>query len=346
MLLMLDAHLQTHEINSLIEKLSWMGIQAIATQDEGEKFLIVVSGLDEHVNLSHFTELSGIRNVVPLTQKYKLGSRIIKKNRTIISAGSQVIGDPSKVVIMAGPCAIENEQQIEQVAAIVAKCGGTILRGGAYKPRTSPYDFQGLENSGLKLLETAAKKYNLLTISEVMSIEQIDVIATHIDILQIGARNMQNFNLLRAVAKSNKPILLKRGLSATYMEWLLAAEYILSSGNPNVILCERGIRTFETYTRNTLDLAAVPVLKELSHLPIIVDPSHGVGIRQFVPDLARAAIAAGADGVMVEIHPNPEKALSDGPQSLTFPQFEAMMLSLHKIAAAVEKTIPDIHAYV
>ena len=207
----------------------------------------------------------------------------------------------------------------------IARCGARIIRGGAFKPRTSPYSFQGLGVDGLKLLRAAADRHGLAVVTEVMTIEQIDIVAEYADLLQVGARNMQNYPLLTAVGQSSKPVLLKRGMSATIQEWLMSAEYVLSSGNPNVILCERGIRTFETATRNTLDLAAVPVIKSLSHLPIIVDPSHGVGDRRFVAPMARAAIAAGADGIMVEIHPDPDKALSDGPQSLTFEEFEGMM---------------------
>jgi 3-deoxy-7-phosphoheptulonate synthase len=240
---------------------------------------------------------------------------------------------------MAGPCSIETEAQIFACAKAVKEGGGHILRGGAFKPRTSPYAFQGLGETGLGLLQKAAKQYDLLTVTEVMDTDQIELIAAYADILQIGARNMQNFSLLKKLGCVKNPILLKRGLSATYQDLLMSAEYILSVGNPGVILCERGIRTYETYSRNTLDLAAVPILQELSHLPIIVDPSHGTGIRKMVAPMARAAIAAGADGLMVEIHPDPDKAFSDADQTLTFDQFNAMMQSLKQLAPIVGKNI-------
>jgi 3-deoxy-7-phosphoheptulonate synthase len=236
---------------------------------------------------------------------------------------------------MAGPCAVENDEQIEACAEFVAASGVQILRGGAYKPRSSPYSFQGLEEEGLRKMRRAADKYGLAVATEVMSSEQIPAVAEYADLLQVGARNMQNYQLLKDLGRAGKPVLLKRGLSATIQEWLMSAEYILNAGNPDVILCERGIRTFETATRNTLDLSAIPVIKHISHLPIIADPSHGVGIRRYVASMARAAIAAGADGVMVEVHPNPEKALSDGPQSLTFEEFSLLMNRCRIIATTI-----------
>jgi 3-deoxy-7-phosphoheptulonate synthase len=244
-----------------------------------------------------------------------------------------------EVAVMAGPCAVESEEQIEASAEFVAASGAQILRGGAFKPRSSPYSYQGLGMQGLKLLRQAADKYGLAVVTEVMTIEQIEMISEYADLLQVGARNMQNYPLLTALGHAAKPILLKRGMSATIQEWLMSAKYILTEGNPNVILCERGIRTFETATRNTLDLSAVPVIKHLSHLPIIVDPSHGVGNRRFVAPMARAAVAAGADGIMIEIHPNPDKALSDGPQSLTFEEFGLMMNRCRIIATTVGKRL-------
>lgn len=339
MLLILKPDITPAEVDSLMQKLAWMGLHAVPSQDEGRYVLAVIHGANSQVDMQQFTQLPGVVDVQAFQQKYKLTSSSTKKQRTIIQIGDKTIGSSQQVVIMVGPCSIESEQQIDAVAQQVAKSGATILRGGAFKPRTSPYEFQGLGEQGLKFMEAAAKCYGLLTISEVMSIEQIDLVATHVDILQIGARNMQNFNLLKAIGETQKPILLKRGLAATYNEFLLAAEYILSTGNSQVMLCERGIRTFENYTRNTLDIAAVPVLQSLTHLPIIVDPSHATGIRKFVPPLARAAIAAGADGIMVEVHPDPDKALSDGPQSLTLPQFSDMMTSLQVIAQAAGKCV-------
>ena len=244
-----------------------------------------------------------------------------------------------EVAVMAGPCAVESEEQIEASAAFVAASGAQILRGGAFKPRSSPYSYQGLGVEGLKLLRQAADRHGLAVVTEVMTIEQIEMISEYADLLQVGARNMQNYPLLTALGHAGKPVLLKRGMSATIQEWLMSAEYILTEGNPDVILCERGIRTFETATRNTLDLSAVPVIKHLSHLPIIVDPSHGVGNRRFVAPMARAAVAAGADGIMIEIHPNPDKALSDGPQSLTFEEFGLMMNRCRIIATTIGKRL-------
>ncbi|OGT47492.1 MAG: 3-deoxy-7-phosphoheptulonate synthase [Gammaproteobacteria bacterium RIFCSPHIGHO2_12_FULL_41_15] len=263
-----------------------------------------------------------------------LASRELKKERTVIHIEQHLIGDGTFSVI-AGPCSIESEDHIHQTANCVAVAGAHILRGGAFKPRTSPYDFQGLGKTGLKYLHDAAKKNNLLSVSEVMDTRDVDLVANFVDIVQIGSRNMQNFNLLKEVGKIQKPILLKRGLSATYMEFLLAAEYILQMGNPNVILCERGIRTFETYSRNTLDIAAVPILHELSHLPIVVDPSHGTGIRSAVPPMAYAAIAAGADGIMIEVHPDPDQAMSDAKQTISPQTFAEMMVVLRRIGQAI-----------
>ncbi|MDF3054523.1 MAG: aroF-A [Gammaproteobacteria bacterium] len=339
MILVLKSDITPVEVKRLEEKLAWMGLHAVPSQEEGRYVLTIVHGTDKQVQAEQFIQLPGVDQVLPLTQKYKLTSSEVKKQRTVIQIGNQSIGADHQVMVMAGPCAVESEEQMDITAKHVASAGATVLRGGAFKPRTSPYDFQGLGEIGLRYMQVVAKKYGLLTISEVMSIDQIDVTASHIDILQIGARNMQNFNLLKAMGETQKPILLKRGLSATYHELLLAAEYILSTGNSQVILCERGIRTFEPYTRNTLDIAAVPVLQSLSHLPVVVDPSHGVGIRQFVPALACASVAAGAHGIIVEVHPNPEQALSDGPQSLTLPQFSDMMVSLQAMAGALNKSI-------
>jgi 3-deoxy-7-phosphoheptulonate synthase len=240
---------------------------------------------------------------------------------------------------MAGPCAVESEEQIEKSAEFAAGCGAQILRGGAFKPRSSPYSYQGLGVEGLKLLRKAADRHGMAVVTEVMTIEQIDTVSRYADLLQVGARNMQNYPLLTALGHTDKPVFLKRGMSATIQEWLMSAEYILTEGNPDVILCERGIRTFETATRNTLDLSAVPVIKHLSHLPVIVDPSHGVGNRRFVSSMARAAVAAGADGIMIEIHPCPEKAMSDGPQSLNFEEFSLLMNRCRIIATTIGRRL-------
>lgn len=269
---------------------------------------------------------------------YKLASRTTQQGKTIIKIGDLKVGGKD-IIIMAGPCAIENKQQLLACGRLVKKLGGKILRGGAFKPRTSPYSFQGLEEKGLKILASVGKETGLLTITEVLKPEDVSLVAKYADILQIGARNMQNYSLLKSVGKSRKPVVLKRGLAATIEEWLAAAEYILKEGNSRVLLCERGIRTFETSTRFTLDISSIAVVKKISHLPIIVDPSHPAGQREFVPSLAKGAVAAGADGLLIEIHPQPEKALSDGPQSLNFFGFETLMVDLKLISEAIGRQI-------
>jgi len=295
-----------------------------------------VNGVDE----SQISVMDGVREVVRVSKPYKLSNRIFHPENTVIKIGDVTIGG-NKIIMMAGPCAVENEEQIHLIAEKVSKSGASILRGGAFKPRTSPYSFQGLGEEGLKYMRDAGKANKLLTVSEVMDITKIDVVCEYCDIIQIGARNMQNFILLKEVGKVDKPVLLKRGPSATYEEWLMAAEYIMSEGNEKVMLCERGIRTFETYTRNTLDIAAIPIIKKLSHLPIIVDPSHGTGRRDKVAPMARASVAAGADGLIIEVHHDPDKALSDGAQSLYPEQFNDMMNELSIIAASVNREIKN-----
>jgi 3-deoxy-7-phosphoheptulonate synthase len=285
-----------------------------------------------------FESLPGVAECVRILKPFKLASRDFVAGRTVveIGAGSNAVrvGD-REIVVVAGPCAVESWEQLEEVAVAVKACGAKLLRGGAFKPRTSPYSFQGLGEEGLKLLARAREKTGLPVVTEVMTPEAVPLVEIYADCLQIGARNMQNFNLLQAVGKASKPVLLKRGLSATLEELLMAAEYILSSGNRNVILCERGIRTFERATRNTLDLSAVAVLKQWSHLPVIVDPSHGTGQRSLVSPMARAAIACGADGLIIEVHPHPDRALSDGPQSLTPVMLAQTMEEVSAIARAV-----------
>lgn len=273
----------------------------------------------------------GVDKVVAVTESYKLVNKKFHPEDSIIKVGSTTVG-PGTLTIMAGPCAIESQDQLMQTAYAAKKAGATILRGGAYKPRTSPYSFQGLEEEGLKYMKEAREATGLAVVCEVTSLRAIEAAAKYVDMLQIGARNMQNFELLKEAGKTNIPVLLKRGLCATIDEWLNAAEYIISEGNPNIVLCERGIRTYETSTRNTLDISAVPVIRSKSHLPIIVDPSHATGVRAYVEPLAKASIAAGADGLMIEIHPCPEKALSDGPQSLTFDQFDELTKRLRPYA--------------
>ena len=280
----------------------------------------------------------GVDKVVSVTESYKLANRKFHPDPTEVKLHNTVIG-PSTLTVMSGPCAIESREQLMETAFAVKKAGATVLRGGAYKPRTSPYSFQGLETEGLKYMKEAREATGLSVICEVTSAHAIEEAVKYVDMLQIGARNMQNFELLKEAGKTSLPILLKRGLSATIDEWLNAAEYIMSEGNENVVLCERGIRTYETATRNTLDLSAVPVLRQRTHLPVIVDPSHATGVSAYVEPLAKAAIAAGADGLMIETHPWPEKALSDGPQSLTFDQFEIVMNDLKPYAQLSGRTM-------
>jgi len=279
----------------------------------------------------------GVDKIVPIMESYKLASRTFKPENSEIDVGGIKIGG-KEIIVMAGPCAVESREQLLETAEKVQKCGAQILRGGAYKPRTSPYSFQGLEEEGLKYMAEAREKTGLKIITEVISEKSIEIADKYVDMFQIGARNMQNFHLLREVGKTKKPVLLKRGLSSTIDEWLNAAEYIMSEGNYNVVLCERGIRTFETATRNTLDISAIPVIKSKTHLPIIVDPSHATGKWEYVLPLSRAAIAAGADGLIIEVHPNPKCALSDGPQSLTPENFRELCDSIKDIANLLGRT--------
>ncbi len=282
--------------------------------------------------------LDGVHEVVRITEPYKLASRTFKPSSTVVTAGEVRVGG-DEVVVMAGPCSAETDDQVQAAAAAVRRAGAKVLRGGAFKPRSSPYSFQGLGEDGLRMLRAAASEHNLKLVSEVMDVTQIEVVERYADIFQVGARNMQNFTLLRELGRTRKPVLLKRGISATIEEWLLSAEYILSGGNMDVILCERGIRTFESYTRNTLDISAIPVVKKLSHLPVIVDPSHGTGRRDHVAPMARAAVAAGADGLIIEVHCDPDHAWSDGAQSLLPAQFDRLMAELRIIAPAIGRSI-------
>jgi len=291
------------------------------------------------VDTRDFELLEGVKEVLRITQPYKLASRTFRPEGTIVRVGEDVQIGGNEVIAMAGPCAVENEEQIETIARAVRRCGARILRAGAFKPRTSPYSFQGLGEEGLRILRGAADRNGLYVVSEIMDHTQLDMMLKYVDILQIGARNMQNYTMLKEVGKVQRPVLLKRGMSAKIEDLLLSAEYIMAGGNHQVILCERGIRTFETYTRNTLDLSAVPVVKKLSHLPIVVDPSHGIGIRDKVAAMARAAVAVGADGILIEVHHDPERAMSDGAQSLYPNQFEELMDTLRIIATAIGRRI-------
>jgi 3-deoxy-7-phosphoheptulonate synthase len=293
---------------------------------------IGITGNKGPIDPALFTALDGVSDAVPVSQPYKLVSREVKPEPTVIQVGSVKIGGGS-FCVMAGPCSVENREQVLRTADHVKAHGAHLLRGGAFKPRTSPYEFQGLREEGLQLLAEARDRTGMPVITEVKDTESLELVCRYADVLQIGARNMQNYSLLERVGDQGKPVMLKRGLASTVKEWLMAAEYIVSRGNRNVILCERGIRTFETETRNTLDLGIVPLLRDKTHLPIIIDPSHGTGYAKGVTPMARAAAATGVDGVMVEVHPDPTKALSDGPQALTFPMFELMMQDVRRIAA-------------
>jgi 3-deoxy-7-phosphoheptulonate synthase len=303
-----------------------------------QRTAICVTGNRGPLDPSLFTRFEGVADAVPISQPYKLVSREIKPDPTVVEVRGVKIGGGS-FCVMAGPCSVETREQVMTTAEHVRKHGAHMLRGGAFKPRTSPYDFQGLKEEGLKILAEARDATDMPVITEVKDAETLPLVAEYADVLQIGARNMQNFSLLERVGELGKPVMLKRGLSSTVKEWLMAAEYIVSRGNRNVILCERGIRTFETLTRNTLDLGVLPLLRSITHLPIIVDPSHGTGVAKAVTPLARAAAATGVDGVMVEVHPDPAKALSDGPQALTFSMFEAMMQDIRRIADVMGQSI-------
>jgi 3-deoxy-7-phosphoheptulonate synthase len=282
--------------------------------------------------------LDGVQEVLRITEPYKLASRTFHPENSIVNVGDVRVGG-DEVIVMAGPCSAESDEQVEAAASAVKRAGAKVLRGGAFKPRSSPYSFQGLGEEGLRMLRGAADRHNLKLVSEIMDISQLDVVVKYSDILQVGARNMQNFSLLRELGHARTPVLLKRGISATIEEWLLSAEYILAGGNTTVMLCELGIRTCESYTRNTLDISAIPVVRKLSHLPILVDPSHGTGLRDKVAPMARAAVAAGADGLLIEVHHDPDHALSDGAQSLFPAQFDRLMAELRIIAPAIGRSI-------
>lgn len=322
------------QIQHVIDRLVATGFDVHRSTGETHTVLGAV-GVHPDFDTRDIELLDGVREVVRITQPYKLASRAFRPEGTVVDVGKGVRIGGAEVVVAAGPCAVESKAQIDAVAERVAAMGAKLLRGGAFKPRSSPYAFQGLGEPGLKMLREAADRNGLLVVSEVMDPSQVELMLGYVDVLQVGARNMQNYHLLRALGEVRKPVLLKRGMSAMIEELLLSAEYIMSSGNYNVILCERGIRTFDTNTRNTLDIAAIPVIKKLSHLPIIADPSHGTGRRDKVAPMARAAVAAGADGLLIEVHPDPEHALSDGAQSLYPDQFETLMRELQIIAPAV-----------
>ncbi len=327
------------QVQQVIDRLVMMGFTVHRSTGVTHTVLGGVGPL-ETFDPAEFEVLEGVQECHRIVSPYKLANKRFRPQGTVISIGDVKIGG-SEVVVMAGPCSVENEEQIELSAAVVARAGAKVIRGGAFKPRSSPYSFQGLGEEGLQMLRAAADRHGLLVVSEVMDRSQIPLLVQYSDILQVGARNMQNFNLLRDLGLARKPVLLKRGIAATIEEVLLSAEYIMSGGNYEVILCERGIRTFETATRNTMDISAIPVLQQLTHLPVIADPSHGVGKRGLVPAMARAAVAAGADGLLIEVHPDPDHALSDGAQSLFPEQFMELMGQLRLIAAAVGRSVAE-----
>ncbi len=339
MIVILKPSVSPEQKDKIIKEIESYKLKAVVSEGV-ERTIVGAIGHEEDVILarSNIDAFEGVEAIVPILKPFKLASKDFKAERSIIKVGDFEIGG-DKLAIMAGPCTVENEDMLIDAAIKVKKAGATFLRGGAFKPRSSPYAFQGMGEKGLKLLKKAKKETGLLTVSEVMDPRHVDLIAKHVDILQVGARNMQNFSLLKELGMCKKPILLKRGMMATIKEFLMSAEYILSEGNYNVILCERGIRTFEDSTRNSLDINAVPVVKEMSHLPIIVDPSHATGKRSLVGPVSKAAIAAGADGLIIEVHPNPEKASVDGAQSLFPEQFDELMKEIKKIAAAVGRKV-------
>jgi len=338
MVVVMEEGATEEQIQSVIDRLMKMGFDAHRSTGMRQTVIGAV-GAKIDFDTRNLELIDGVEEVVRITAPYKLASRHFRPEGSVIELGKGVSVGGNQIIMMAGPCSIESESQVDTVAARVKELGALVLRGGAFKPRTSPYSFQGLGLPGLRMMRRAADKYGLLVVSEIMDHTQIPEMIDYIDIIQVGARNMQNYNLLKELGKLSKPVLLKRGIAATIEELLLSAEYIMSGGNYNVVLCERGIRTFENSTRNTLDISAIPVVQKLSHLPIVVDPSHGTGRRDKVPPMARAAVAAGADGLLVEVHPDPEKALSDGAQSLDLEQFEQLMKELRMIAPAVGRTI-------
>ncbi len=339
MVVVMDDNATPEEIQAVENKLRAMGFRVHRSTGVNRTILGAI-GDKRGVDTRDLEIMRGVHEVLRITEPYKLASRAFHPLDTVVrTRGVEVGGE--EVVVMAGPCAVEGEAQIHEVAALVKKAGARILRGGAFKPRTSPYSFQGLGKEGLQFLHEAARAHGLATVSEVMEARDVELVATYVDILQIGARNMQNFSLLKETGLAGKPVLLKRGLAATIEEWLMAAEHIMAAGNAEVILCERGIRTFETYTRNTMDISAIPVVKKRSHLPVIVDPSHGTGLRDKVAPMARAAVAAGADGLLIEVHPRPDEALSDGVQSLLPEQFAHLMEELRIIAWAIGRRVAE-----
>ncbi len=338
MIIVMRSDATEEQISHIVERTTKLGLKANISRGV-EKTVIGLIGPEDVLRVTPLEIFPGVEQVIPVLAPYRLVSREFKKENTVITINKNLQIGGKKIAIIAGPCSIESLETLRSIAEKLKKAGATILRGGAFKPRTSPYEFQGLGEEGLKYLSQVGKEFGMATISEVMDARQLDLMLKYVDILQIGARNMQNFTLLKEVGKTKKPVMLKRGMSATIKEWLMCAEYLLANGNFDVMLCERGIRTFETATRNTLDINAIAVVKKMSHLPVIIDPSHGTGVREFVGPAAKAGVAAGCDGLMIEVHENPEEALSDGPQSLVPEQFGLLIKDLGKIAQAVSREI-------
>ncbi len=337
MLVVMKPHATEAEIQAVADKIRTLGFTPHPIPG-AQRVAIGVTGNKGSIDTTQFETMPGVADAIRVSQPFKLVSREVKEEDTVIDVGGVPLGG-NALAVMAGPCSVESREQILETAHAVKAAGARFLRGGAFKPRTSPYEFQGLAEEGLKLLALAREQTGLKVVTEVMDAETLPMVADYADVLQIGARNMQNFSLMKQLGRIRKPVLLKRGPSATIKEWLMAAEYVVAGGNYQVALCERGIRTFETMTRNTLDLNAVPVLKALTHLPVIVDPSHGIGLRAHVAAMARAGIAAGADGIIVEVHPRPDRALSDGQQSLTPREFEDLMKQARVIAGALGRAV-------
>ncbi|PJA26843.1 MAG: 3-deoxy-7-phosphoheptulonate synthase [candidate division Zixibacteria bacterium CG_4_9_14_3_um_filter_46_8] len=336
MIVVMSRKATSEQINDVLARIKSMGYRPHLSQGE-ERTIIGIIGNERKLDPDQFTIISGVENVIPILKPFKMASRDFKSEQSIIKVNGVHIGG-NTIAVIAGPCAVESYEQTLKAAQAAKRYGATLLRGGAFKPRTSPYSFQGKGREGLEILAQVKKEVGLPIVTEVLAAEDVDMISEYADMLQLGARNMQNFALLERLGKCNRPILLKRGMMSTVEELLMSAEYILANGNPNVVLCERGIRTFETSTRNTPDLAAIPVVKKLSHLPVIFDPSHATGRRDLVIPMTAAALACGADGIIVEIHPWPDEALCDGPQSLTIELFAEMMEKVAKIAAAVGRS--------
>lgn len=338
MIVVMNVGSTSKQVQTVKDKLSVMGFGIHLSEGE-QRTIIGVIGQKKPGDMETLESMEGVEKVVPIMQPFKLASSEFQKETTLVTVGKDVVFGGNKLVVVAGPCAVENEEQMLVTAKAVKKSGASMLRGGAFKPRTSPYSFQGLEEEGLKILRKVSCEVDIPFVTEVVNPNDVELVANYADMMQIGARNMQNFVLLKEVGRSKKPVMLKRGLSATIEEWLMAAEYILSEGNPNVVMCERGIRTFETATRNTLDISAIPLLRRLSHLPVIVDPSHSGGKRYLVTPLSKAAVAIGSDGIIVEVHPKPEDAMSDGPQSLDLNGFESFMQEIKPIATAIGRVL-------